>query len=349
MEEARGLETSGRADEDFVDGLYVGDAIRFFLDAKRAGGRSERTISEYRKKLDLFQRWAAGRLEGKGAVDAPVSWVGPDEVEGYVVHMRQRGLSDSSIKNHLSVIRSFFDTLARRLDLPDPTRRLDEVRFHQKAPKRTFLTRREADVLLGTIDRRTSDGDDNVTATGDVRAARRREVARAIAARDHAAFSAMIYAGLRIEETTALALEELSFARGSEEVRVAKGKGNKERVVPMGPRLRRSLRRYLRARGALVPANTGSPLPHLFVTEKGTRITEGTLRRRLYGWVREARLKKADVKPHDLRRTFGTWYLQENPGQLIELAELMGHSNLSQVRKYALSDAERARAGVGRL
>ncbi len=50
-----------------------------------------------------------------------------------------------------------------------------------------------------------------------------------------------------------------------------------------------------------------------------------------------------------VRRTFGTWYLQENPGQLIELAELMGHSNLSQVRKYALSDAERARAGVAKL
>ncbi len=86
----------------------------------------------------------------------------------------------------------------------------------------------------------------------------------------------------------------------------------------------------------LAPAHEGSPLPHLFITEKGSRVTEGTLRRRLYGWVREARLKKADVKPHNLRRTFGTWYLQENPGQLIELAELMVHSNLSQVRKYAL-------------
>ena len=122
----------GRYDEEFLDGLHLGDAIRFFLDAKRAGGRSERTLTEYRKKLDLFQRWAAARLEGEGAVDAPVPWVGPDEVEGYVVHMRGRGLSDTSIKNHLSVVRSFFDTLSKRLDLPDPTRRLDEVRFHQK-------------------------------------------------------------------------------------------------------------------------------------------------------------------------------------------------------------------------
>ena len=356
VEDLRGEDGSGEVpgniDENLVDGLYVGDAIRFFLDAKRAGGRSERTILEYRKKLDLFQRWVAGRLEGEGAVDAPVSWIGPDEVEGYVVHMRGRGLSDASIKNHLSVVRSFFDTLSRRLDLPDPTRRLDEVRFHQKAPKRSFLTRREADVLLGTIERKVSGGIDEATEhdeAASVRAARRRQVTQAIAARDHAAFSAMIYAGLRIEETTALTVNDLYFARGAEEVRVAKGKGNKERLVPMGPRLRRSLRRYLRQRDVLIPTDIEPPLPHLFITEKGTRITEGTLRRRLYGWVRESRLKKADIKPHDLRRTFGTWYLQENTGQLIELAELMGHSNLSQVRKYALSDAERARAGVAKL
>lgn len=352
MADLHGSQKSGQAEDGFVDGLYLGDAIRFFLDAKRAGGRSERTISEYRKKLDLFQRWAAERLEGAEAVDVPVSWVGPDEVEAYVVHTRERGLSDSSIKNHLSVIRSFFDTLSRRLDLPDPTRRLDEVRFHQKAPKRAFLTRREADVLLGEIEKRASGGADEVVqndGAGGVRAVHRRRVAQAIAARDHAAFSTMIYAGLRIEEATALTVDDLSFARGVEEVRVAKGKGNKERLVPMGPRLRRSLRRYLRTRDVLVPTDEESPLPYLFITEKGSRITEGTLRRRLYGWVRESRLKKADIKPHDLRRTFGTWYLQENPGQLVELAELMGHSNLSQVRKYALSDAERARAGVAKL
>ncbi len=130
MTDVRGAKKKlGRGDEDFfVDGLYVGDAIRFFLDSELAGGRSERTLPEYRKKLGLFQRWAALRLEAEGAVDAPVSWVGSDEVEGYVIHMRERGLSDSSIKNHLSVVRSFFDTLSRRLDLPDRTVQFPQAR-----------------------------------------------------------------------------------------------------------------------------------------------------------------------------------------------------------------------------
>lgn len=72
----------GGFDEDFVDGLHLGDAMRFFLDAKRAGGRSDRTLTEYRKKLDLFQRWAAVRLEGEGAGDAPAPGSAPTRWRG---------------------------------------------------------------------------------------------------------------------------------------------------------------------------------------------------------------------------------------------------------------------------
>ena len=170
----------------------------------------------------------------------------------------------------------------------------------------------------------------------------------ALALRDHAAFSVMVYAGLRIEEAASLRAEDLSFARGAEEVRVARGKGNKERIVPMSPRLKRSLRRYLKARGALVGPARGDT-GDLFLNEKGGRVTENTVRRRFYLWVRKSSIRKSGLSPHDLRRTFGTWYLQKNPGQHLELAELMGHSDLRQVTKYALVEAERARAGVGRL
>ncbi len=361
-------ERNGKAVED--GGLYLGDAIDFFLGAKRAGGRSERTIDEYRKKLDLFQRWMATRLGDDASyidsvtnehsdsssvgtpVDAPYIDMGADDVEAYVNHLKERGLSDTSRKSHLAVLKSFFKTVSRRMKLPDPTSDLDEMRFHQRAPKRSYLTKREAEMLLSPIANQAMQ-DTNVIKeageeTGDIKTQRRRVIARVLAARDHAAFSAMIYAGLRIEETTALTLEDLSFVRGEEEVRVARGKGNKERRMPMSPKLRKSLRRYLRVRDELVQLGE-LPTPRLFLNEKGSRVTENTLRRRLYGWVRQSTIKKVDIKPHDLRRTFGTWYLQENPGQVRELAELMGHSDLSQVMKYALSDEKRARAGIARL
>ena len=255
-------------------------------------------------------------------------------------------------KNHLSVLRSFYKTVSRRMKLPDPTSDLDEVRFHQRAPKRSYLTKREADILLSTIGRQVTNESNEVAGISSVREERRRALAIALAARDHAAFSAMVYTGLRIEETTALTLEDLSFVRGEEEVRVARGKGNKERVVPMSPKLGRSLKRYLQVRDELVvPAEVSLPggVTHLFLNEKGTRVSENTLRRRLYSWVRKSGIKKQDVKPHDLRRTFGTWFLQANPGHVRGLAELMGHSDLSQVMKYALADEQRARAGVAKL
>jgi site-specific recombinase XerD len=338
---------------DAGGGPWLGDAIHFFLSAKRAGGRSPRTIDDYRKKLELFQRWIARRLGGDDAVDVPYTDIGADEVEAYVVYLKdERGMADSSRKNHLSVLRSFFQTVSRRMKLSDPTSDLDEVRFHQKAPKRSYLTKREADILLSTIGRVVTNESNEGAGISSVREERRRALAVALAARDYAAFSAMVYAGLRIEETTALLVEDLSFGRGEEEVRVARGKGNKERVVPMGLKLKRSLRRYLAEREALLSPE-GGPLPegvtHLFLNEKGLRVTENTLRRRLYSWVRKSGIKKQDVKPHDLRRTFGTWYLQANPGHVRELAELMGHSDLSQVMKYALSDEQRARAGVAKL
>jgi len=116
----------------------------------------------------------------------------------------------------------------------------------------------------------------------------------------------------------------------------------------MGPKLKRSLKRYPKVRDDLVPVGK-TPLPRLFLNAKGERVTENTLRRRLYSWVRKSGIKKAEIKPHDLRRTFGTWFLQANPGHVRELAELMGHSDLSQVMKYALSDEQRAREGISKL
>ena len=305
--------------------LYLSDAIAFFLDAKRAGGRGEKTINDYRKKLDLFQRWLALRA-GPEEVDALYAFADADALEAYAVHLRDvRGLADSSRKNHLAVLKSFFETASRRLKLENPFDDLDEVRFRQAAPKRLYLTKTEAGRLFSAIE-----GAANAPPEPGPEGSRpswRALVAPVLAARDHAAFSAMVYAGLRIEEVAELAITDLTFSRGTEEVRVARGKGNKERVVPMGPKLRKSLRRYLDARELLAPPGEPDPLV-LLLNERCGRVSQNTLRRRLYKWVREAGLvRKANLKPHDLRRTFGTWYLQDNPGQLRELAELMGHSD----------------------
>lgn len=321
----------GRGESGLDHELYLGDAIDLFANSKRSGGRSKKTVEDYKKKLALFQSWAAARISEdpeNPEVDLPFSYIDTDVLESYVVHLKDgRGLKDSSRKNHLAVLRSFFTTVSKRMKVPDPMADLDEMRFHSPAPKRSFLTKREAEMLLAAMDATTTLG-----------------------VRDHAIYSVMLYAGLRIEEVTALATDDVELAVGEEEIRVARGKGNKERRVPVGGKLAKSLKRYLRARSELIAVDVPkNEAQSLFLNNRGQRVSENTVRRNLYKYVRKSTLRKTEIHPHDLRRTFATWYLQENPGQHRELAELMGHSDLSQVMKYALSDAERARAGVAKL
>ncbi|CAN5751476.1 tyrosine recombinase XerC [soil metagenome] len=306
--------------------LYLGEAVSFFLNSKRASGRSEKTLLDYRRKLEAFQKWIASGYPT--AHDVPLAEVDVDRLEAYLIHLKERGLADSSRKSHLFVLRSFFGSVSRRLGVPDPCAKLDEVRFHSPTPHRTFLSRREADLLLSSMDKEDPLG-----------------------ARDQAMFSVMIYAGLRIEEVTLLDIPDVVFEKGREEVRVRHGKGNRERRIPMGAKLRRIVRRHLRLRrrdaaGRRLPFDERGPL---FTNRDGGRLTTNTVWRTLHEYVRKSGLGKADITPHDLRRTFGTWFLQANPDKPRELAYLMGHSDLSQVMKYALSDEERARAGVAKL
>lgn len=294
--------------------LYLGDAISFFLNAKRAGGRSDKTLLDYRKKLELFQRWIAA-----DEYDVPFSRIDADTLEAYMMHLKEtRNMADSSRKSHNAVLTSFFKTVSKRLKVANPAEDLDEMRFHSPAPSRRFLTRREADLLLAAIDLSTPYG-----------------------VRDHAAFSMMLYAGLRIQEVGQLNVPDLDLTRGAEEVRIQTGKGNRERSVPINEKLRKSVKRYLKHRGM----HEGP----LFLNKSGQRLTEGTMRRTLYKYVRRSGIRKTDITPHDLRRTFATWFLQENPDKIRELAHLMGHADLSQVMKYALSDWTRAREGVSKL
>ncbi|MDP9474228.1 MAG: tyrosine-type recombinase/integrase [Actinomycetota bacterium] len=337
------------------DDTYLGEAMEFFLWSKGAGGRSEKTLLDYRTKLEAFQRWAA-REEG----DVLLSLVDTDTLERYLVELKEYGvpradggqpkpLSDASRKAHLAVLRSFFAHRAARFGGPNPAAALGDVRFRQRAPKRSSLTEREAGHLLAAVEREAKAARDAAASASDARSRRAAEARRLRALRDHAAISCMLYAGLRIEEAAGLAVADLAFGDGSDEVLV-RGKGGKERRVPMHPKLRGSLKRLLSALGPAGVADAddaeGAPL---FRNDSGGRITESSVRRRLYRYVREARLKKEGLTPHDLRRTFATRYLSENPEGLRDLADLLGHSDLTQVMKYALSDERRARAGVNKL
>ena len=337
------------------DGPYLGEAMEFFLWSKGAGGRSEKTLADYRTKLEAFQRWAAGD-EG----DVSLFHIDADRLESYLIHLKERGvpradggepkpLSDSSRKAHLAVLRSFFAHRAARFGGANPAAALNDVRFRRRVPKRTHLTEREAARLLAAAEREAKEAKAAGAGAKDARARRAAEARRLRALRDHAAISAMLYAGLRIEEAAGLTREDLRFGDAGDDEVLVRGKGGKERRVPMHPKLKTSFKRLIVAQGPEgAPGEPHEPAP-LFLNDRGGRVTESSVRRRLYRYVRQSRLRKEDLTPHDLRRTFATWYLSENPGGLRDLAELLGHSDLTQVMKYALSDEKRARAGVRKI
>ena len=91
-------------------GWYLGDALDFFLRSKRSGGRSEKTVEDYRKKLELFQSYVARRIsdnDDEPEVDAPLSTVDADMVEQYIVYLKDtKKMADSSRKNYLAVLRT---------------------------------------------------------------------------------------------------------------------------------------------------------------------------------------------------------------------------------------------------
>ena len=119
----------------------------FSLKSNRSRGRLEDPVGDCRKKLELFQRCISGE-----DYNAPLGRANTDAIEACVVYLKdKRGMADSSRKSHLDVLRSFFKTVSRRLRTPDPSAEPDEVRFHQKALRRSFPTKPEADLLLTTI------------------------------------------------------------------------------------------------------------------------------------------------------------------------------------------------------
>jgi len=207
------------------------------------------------KSVGVARRYSStaggvGELPGKGILVLRLK-----EGRAYMVYLKNCGMADS-------FLRSFFKSVSRRLKMLDPSLELDEARFHSPAPKRNFLTKREAELLLATVEEQVTKDTSDLDEKDNVQWTRRAQKKRALAARDHAAFSAMTYTGLSIEEPTALSVADLDFSRGEEQIRVARGKGNKERRVPMSPKLKKSLRRYLRMRKELIlPGEDKQDLP----------------------------------------------------------------------------------------
>jgi integrase/recombinase XerD len=263
-------------------------------------GLSRNTLEAYRTDLLQFGRWLAKHeLNADTVTGAQVS----DFIADLAAGNGKPPASPATIHRKAACLRSFYRHLRREgVRDSDPTAAISSPRRGRKLPR--VLTRDEVNKLLA--------------------APRGTEPS---SLRDRALLELMYACGLRASEAIGLELTDLDM---DEQVLRARGKGSKERVVPVGRAAIEALRIYLeRGRSALV---RGRPEPHLFVNFRGGPLT----RQGLYKIVRRhaAAAGLADrMSPHTLRHTFAT-HLLSGGCDLRSVQEMLGHADVATTQLY---------------
>jgi integrase/recombinase XerD len=266
--------------------------------------RAPRTVEAYRRDLADIQ----ARL-GK-----PVGEASADDLRTYLAELRAQGLAPSTISRRISAARGFFAhevLIGRRLD--NPAAELDPPRRRPKLPR--TLSPREVERLIESA---------AGTTPRDLR---------------NSALVELLYgAGLRVSE--AVGLERAGVDLDERLVRVL-GKGNKERIVPIGRSAAEALRRYL-ARGR--PYLDRRYRPELFLNAKGGPLTRAGAFLILRRLAEKAGLEADRVHPHLLRHSFAT-HLLEGGADLRSVQEMLGHADLATTQIYThVSDRRRREA-----
>ena len=249
------------------------------------------TLRSYAADLTEFTRFLADEKIG-GLPDADTR-----AVRAYVARLHQRRLSKATIARKLAAVRSCFRFLARRGALPaNPARQVRSPRLGRRLP--SFLPVDEATLLLNAPPEPSAAGK-----------------------RDRALLELLYASGLRVAEGCGLDLDDLDEARRT--VRVV-GKGDKERVVPVGETALEALAAYLAMRG-----RQRGPL---FLNARGGRLTPRSAHRIVRARARQVGIDQR-VTPHTLRHSFATHMLGAG-ADLRLIQELLGHSRLSTTQRY---------------
>ncbi|GLS30626.1 tyrosine recombinase XerD subunit [Mesorhizobium albiziae] len=279
--------------------------IEAFLEMMSAErGASDNTLSSYRRDLED----AAEHVRGNLAAAAPA------DIRAYLNDIAARGFAATSQARKLSALRQFFKFLyAEGLRSDDPTGTLDSPRKERSLPK--TMSEAETGRLL---DRAAIEAVD--TALGDS--------AHLAALRLHALVEVLYATGLRVSELVSL---PLTVALRDERFFLVRGKGNKERMVPLSEKARIAMRAW-QAERKRVPPLAASPWLFPALSESG-HLPRQVFARELKGLAARAGIASAKISPHVLRHAFASHLLQ-NGADLRAVQQLLGHSDISTTQIY---------------
>jgi integrase/recombinase XerC len=148
-----------------------------------------------------------------------------------------------------------------------------------------------------------------------------------LASRDRAILELLYASGLRVSELVGLNIDQIDFTENV--IRVV-GKGNKERMVPIGAKAKEAVEKYIEARGHLAGENGDKHA--VFVNRRGGRLTPRSVERLIQKYIKACGINKK-VTPHVIRHTFATHLLNAG-ADLRGIQELLGHASLSTTQKY---------------
>jgi len=286
------------------------DAFLDYLVIER--GLAANTVAAYRRDVQRYLSYL-DEVCGLGSIDEVV----PADVLDHLGALRDAGMKTRSIARHMAAIRMFHRYLeGEGLTSHDPTRNMDSPRLWQTLPH--VLSVSEVDMLLAAPD-----------------------TSRPRGLRDAAIIEVLYATGLRVSELGALRMDDVDLRAGL--VRCI-GKGNKERIVPLGRQARRRLKAYLRVRPEILK---GRPTDYLFVSQRGRSMSRVRLWEVVRGLARRAGIGKR-VTPHTLRHSFAT-HMLDGGADLRAVQEMLGHANIATTQIYTHVSQDRLKQAHARF
>ena len=227
------------------------------------------------------------------------------QVREFLAELKERNYKPTTIVRKLATIRSFYKFLMRKRHITtNPLTTIETPKVEKKLP--LSLSVDEVEKLLSAPQGTTFQS-----------------------TRDRAILETLYSTGLRVSELTALNVASLDF---SAEVIKARGKGSKERVVPIGSFALQAIKRYVHSREQTHKPDENDP-DALFLNRFGKRLSSRSIRKILDKYIKVTGLNKK-TSPHTLRHSFAT-HLLDRGANLRMVQELLGHKHLSTTQIYA--------------
>jgi integrase/recombinase XerD len=267
-------------------------------------GLSRNTLDGYRRDLSHFQHWLAKRRQ-IALLDAEHA-----DLLAYLAHRVAGRVKATTTSRQLSSLKRFYRHALRQEKIKsDPSLNINAPRLPRSLPK--SLTEEDVEKLLGAPN-----------------------AGEALGLRDRAMFETLYASGLRVSELVTLKVSQVSHDMGV--VRIV-GKGNKERLVPLGEEALSWIKRYLKESRPRILGQRASDA--MFVTSRGAAMTRQSFWHLIKRHAAHAALNK-QISPHTLRHAFAT-HLLNHGADLRVVQLLLGHSDISTTQIYTHVARER--------